>query len=62
MRGSAVVCIPVIAADAQTLATVRSVMESSETSTPVVIAGPPAAVERIGEEPTVDTEGGRCWA
>lgn len=58
MRGAAVVCIPVIAADAQALATVRSVMEHSEASTPVIVAGPPAAVDRIAEEPTVEAEGG----
>jgi glycosyltransferase involved in cell wall biosynthesis len=57
-RGSAVLCIPVMAADAQALATVRSVMEHSSASTPVIVAGPPAAVERIAKEPTVATEGG----
>ncbi len=57
-RGSAVVCIPVIAADAQALATVRSVVEHSEASTPVIVAGPSAAMGRIAEEPTVATEGG----
>jgi glycosyltransferase involved in cell wall biosynthesis len=58
MRGSAVVCIPVNAADAQALATVRSVMEHSEGSIPVVVVGPPAAIERIAEEPTVAAEEG----
>jgi glycosyltransferase involved in cell wall biosynthesis len=58
MRGSAVVCIPVMAADAQTLATVRSVVEHSEASTPVIIAGLPSAVQRIAEEPAVEAEGG----
>jgi glycosyltransferase involved in cell wall biosynthesis len=57
-RGAAVVCIPVGAADAQMLATVRSVMEHSEASTPVIVAGPPAAMERIAGESTVATEGG----
>ncbi len=57
-RGAAVVCIPIGAADAQALATVRSVMEHSEGSTPVIVAGPPAAVERIAEELTVATEVG----
>jgi glycosyltransferase involved in cell wall biosynthesis len=44
-----VVCMPVMAADAQALATVRSVMEYSEASTPVVVVGPPAAMEQITE-------------
>jgi glycosyltransferase involved in cell wall biosynthesis len=44
-----VVCIPVIAADTRALATVRSVMEHSEGSTPVVVVGPPAAMEQITE-------------
>ncbi len=58
MRGSAVVCIPVEAADAQTLATARSVVEHSEASTPVIVAGPPAVVGLIAEEPTVEAWGG----
>jgi glycosyltransferase involved in cell wall biosynthesis len=57
MRSSAVVCIPVIAAEAQALATVRSVMEHTDASTPVIVAGPPAAVQLVAEEPTVAKEG-----
>ncbi len=58
MRGSAVVCIPVIVADARALATIWSVVEHSSASTPVILAGPPAAVQQIAEEPAVEAEGG----
>jgi glycosyltransferase involved in cell wall biosynthesis len=53
-RGAAVVCIPVLAADASTLASVRSVLEHTDASTTVLTAGSPEVLERLaralGEE------------
>jgi glycosyltransferase involved in cell wall biosynthesis len=49
-RGSALVCIPVATADARTLASVRSVLRHSGVSTPVMLAGPSASLERIALE------------
>jgi glycosyltransferase involved in cell wall biosynthesis len=51
-RGSAVVCIPVVAADGHALATVRSVIDHSEVSTPVMLVGVSAVLEQITEELT----------
>lgn len=48
-RGSVVVCVPVLAADERTLATVRSVVEHSDPVVPVLLAGSAASIERILE-------------
>ena len=48
-RGSAVICIPVLAADEPTLATVRGVLERSGPAVPILIAGPAAQIEEIVE-------------
>ena len=57
-RGSAVVCVPVQAADELTLATVRSVVEHSDVAVPILLAGPVGPIERIIEalpaEPRLD--------
>jgi hypothetical protein len=57
-RGSAVVCVPVIAADAQTLASIRSVAEHSDVSIPVIVAGTSASLERIAEDMALEICGG----
>jgi glycosyltransferase involved in cell wall biosynthesis len=49
-RGSIVVCIFIGTADSQASATVRSVMEHSPASTQIVLAGSPAALERLAED------------
>jgi glycosyltransferase involved in cell wall biosynthesis len=48
-RGSTVICIPVLVADEQTLATVRSVLEYSDPAVAILLAGPAAPIERILE-------------
>jgi glycosyltransferase involved in cell wall biosynthesis len=49
-RGSAVVCIPIVLADSQTLISVRSVVEHSGGATPIVVAGTSTLLTRIAEE------------
>jgi glycosyltransferase involved in cell wall biosynthesis len=49
-RDSAVICMPVGAADARTLATLRSIVGHFETSIPVICAGSPASLESIADE------------
>jgi glycosyltransferase involved in cell wall biosynthesis len=49
-RGSVVVCIPSVVADAQTLATVRGVLEHSDASAPIMLAGASASLEAIAVE------------
>lgn len=57
-RGSVVVCIPAVMADAQTTATICSVAAHTDVSTLVIVAGTSASLERIAEElaPGTDTE------
>ncbi len=55
-RGSVVVCVPVDRAGAQALASVRSVLEHSGTSTPVILTGPSASLEQLIE--LLDVEAG----
>jgi glycosyltransferase involved in cell wall biosynthesis len=56
-RGSAVICVPVGAADARTLATLRSIVEHSETSIPVICAGSRVSLESMAEELAGDRNG-----
>jgi glycosyltransferase involved in cell wall biosynthesis len=46
-RGSAVICIPVLAADERALATVRAILERSDPAVAILLAGPAAQIERI---------------
>ncbi|HEY3759867.1 MAG TPA: glycosyltransferase [Solirubrobacteraceae bacterium] len=56
-RGAAVICVPVGAADARTLVTLRSILKHSESSIPVICAGSPASLEPIAEELAGDRNG-----
>jgi glycosyltransferase involved in cell wall biosynthesis len=46
-RGSVVICVPVLAADEPTLATVRGVLEYSDPAVALLLAGPVAPIEEI---------------
>jgi glycosyltransferase involved in cell wall biosynthesis len=46
-RGAVVVCMPVTAVDAHTLASLRSVLEYTDASVPLLLTGPVAACEQI---------------
>jgi glycosyltransferase involved in cell wall biosynthesis len=48
-RGSAVICIPVLAIDERTLATIRNVIEHSELVAPILLAGPATPIEQLAE-------------
>jgi glycosyltransferase involved in cell wall biosynthesis len=48
-RGSTVICIPVLAADERTLATVRSVVEHSDSAIPILLVGRVASIEKTVE-------------
>jgi glycosyltransferase involved in cell wall biosynthesis len=57
-RGAAVICVPVKAGDAGALATARSIVKHSDSSTPVIIAGSSRSLELIAEELAGDAEVG----
>jgi glycosyltransferase involved in cell wall biosynthesis len=49
-RGATVICIPVLAADERTLATIRSVAEHSDAAIPILLAGPAEPIHKVFEE------------
>jgi glycosyltransferase involved in cell wall biosynthesis len=58
-RGSVVICVPIGIVNAQALVTVRSILEHSDASIPVIVAGPSASLEQIAEKLEVETKAGR---
>jgi glycosyltransferase involved in cell wall biosynthesis len=57
-RGSVVVCVPVVTSDAQTLTSVRSVLEHTDAVTPVIFAGTSASLEQLAETLGIETGDG----
>jgi glycosyltransferase involved in cell wall biosynthesis len=53
-----VICVPIESANAPALATVRSVVKHSDAATPVIIAGPSAALARMTEELALQADEG----
>ncbi len=58
-RGSTVICVPVAAADEQTFATLRRVLECSDPVTPILLAGAVAPIELLFERLPTELRGER---